>query len=89
EEEAKAAAKVKAEQEAATKAQTPTITPEPPPPAAPAARVSPAETVIEHQDEISRFLNSKEWGRGERDRARAILVEFVKFTATAPAKKAA
>ncbi len=87
EEEAKAAAKMKAEQEAAAQAQKKPETPEPPP-AAPVARVSPAETVIEHQDEISRFLNSREWGRGERDKARAILVEFVKFTSQ-PGRKAA
>lgn len=88
EEEAKAAAKVKAEQEAAAQAQAKPEAPEPPP-AAPAAKVSPAAAVIEQQDQITQFLNSREWGRGERDRARAILVEFVKFTATAPAKKAA
>jgi putative phage-type endonuclease len=39
------------------------------------------DPVIDHQDEIRGFLNSREWGKGERERAAAVLVEFVKFQA--------
>jgi putative phage-type endonuclease len=45
--------------------------------------------VIEHQDEISAFLASREWKIGEETKARAILVEFVKFTAARQVRRAA
>jgi hypothetical protein len=34
--------------------------------------------VVEHQDEIGAFMNSREFGK-DANRIRAVLVEFVKF----------
>ena len=95
EEEAKAAAKVKAEQEA-TAAKTKEIgTALPvnetgPATFAAAAAPAPAHPVAApSRDTITEFLNSREWKRGEEAKAMAILIEYHKFLATAPTKKAA
>ena len=48
-------------------------------PAAPVvAQIDPAVTVIAHQDEISAFLKTRDFGKDE-NKIRAALVEFVKF----------
>ncbi|MBT2326071.1 hypothetical protein J7E62_27460 [Variovorax paradoxus] len=65
-------------------AAAPAPTPAPSVTALPAARQA---AVVAHQDDISRFLASRTWGKGEETRARAILVEYEKFRA--PALKAA
>lgn len=57
----------------------------------PGARFETAAPVAGHApsiDTITQFLDSREWKKGERDKARAILVEFVKFTSQ-PGRKAA
>lgn len=90
EEEAKAAAKLKAEQEAATRSQNTPASVKPD--SQPGARFETAAPVgghVPNTDTITQFLDSREWKKGERDKARAILMEFVKFAAMAPAKKAA
>lgn len=91
EEEAKAAAKVKAEQEAASAPQQHTP-PSVKPDSQPGARFETATPVAgpsPSRDTITEFLNSREWKRGEEAKALAILIEYHKFLATAPAKKAA
>lgn len=40
-----------------------------------------AAVVVSQEAVIRKFLASREWGRGEESKARAILVEFVKFQA--------
>lgn len=50
-------------------------------PAQPIQQESIQDAVIEHQDEIAAFLASRSWGKGEESKARAILIEFVKFQA--------
>jgi hypothetical protein len=39
------------------------------------------DAVIVQQREIRAFLDSREWGKGERERAAAIIIEFIKFQA--------
>lgn len=72
-EEAKAIADEKARIAAAEKVQIaanePVITPE-----------EQRAAVIEHQDDIARFMATRDWG-AEKGKVRAILVEFVKFQA--------
>ena len=40
---------------------------------------TPADAVIDAEDVIAAFLNSREWARGEANKARAHIVEFKKF----------
>jgi putative phage-type endonuclease len=61
-------------------------------PAPSVTQIAPAasrQVVVEQQDLISAFLASRTWGRGEEAKARAVLVEFEKFKAAQPLRKAA
>jgi len=63
------------------------VAPPPPPAPAPAptfTRAAPAvraAAVVEHQDDISRFLATRRWEKGQEQFARAVLVEYEKFKA--------
>jgi predicted phage-related endonuclease len=55
----------------------------------PVAKADPAAAVVDHQDEIARFLNERIPDK-QRNAARAVLVEFVKWqSAQVPGRKAA
>jgi len=102
EEAAKAEAKVKAEQEAAAKASAPEIHHPTNTGLPPVVAVTPAQhaaihesatipvptTLNETQVLVASFLKSREWGKGEEAKARAVILEFLKFTAEAGRKAA-
>lgn len=90
-----AADRAEADRLALIAAAPPPAPPAPPPVPAPVAAapavVAPAPTraptfvrqaaVIERQDDISRFLATRRWDKGQEQFARAVLVEFEKFRA--------
>lgn len=81
------------EAKAQAKAQAESVAPEEKPAAIePVAETQPAKesrvAVIEHQDEISAFLASRDFGK-EANKVRAVLVEFVKFQESYALKAAA
>lgn len=49
----------------------------------------PRAVVVEYEDIIAQFLSSREWKKGEENRIRAVLVEFVKFQSGKKIKGAA
>jgi len=54
-----------------------------------APAVSPEQAVIDAEDRIAAFLNSREWKKGKANEYRAVLVEFFKFEAGFTHKEAA
>ena len=86
----------KAIEAARVKAEEPKFVPADPAPvaAAPAPTVSrftggTRQAVIEVPETVTAFLASRPWPKGEDQRARAILVEYEKFKAAQPLRKAA
>ena len=54
-----------------------------------APAVSPEQAVIDAEDRIAAFLNSREWKKGKANEYRAVLVELFKFEAGFTHKEAA
>lgn len=87
-----AEAKAKVESAAAISSAQASATVVTAPVATPMAQVkaaSPEQAVIDAEDRIAAFLNSREWKKGKANEYRAVLVEFFKFEAGFTHKEAA